>query len=329
MANPVAVRRLPFRRRPDSDDSVPPPGRPRRTRRTLTRRDAITGVLLILPCVVLFVVVVAYPLLQGVRLGFYEYPLVGGVRRFVGLDQFRFVLSDASGFFTSLRITLIWATAAVVSQIAVGTFMAVLLNQPLKGRTALRALVIFPYLVPSVAAIMVWRWMFHDVYGVVSTTLQSLGITDEPMQWLSSPGKALASLVIVGTWRMFPFVFIAVLGRLQTIPRQLYEAAKIDGASAWSRFWTITVPQLRGVLIITIFLRFIWDFNDYDTIALLTQGGPASSTETLPVLVFRQMFESRDAGLAAATSDLILVGLSVFLVLYFATARKLEEGDRP
>jgi multiple sugar transport system permease protein len=325
MANPTLEPSAPPRT--TQPPSEPPGGRGWRAW-PLHRRDSALGIVLILPAVLAFSLVVGYPLVRGVTLAFYEYPLIGGVVQWVGLDQFRDTLARDGDFYHALRITVIWAVGAVVSQVALGTFMAVLLNQQIKGRNVLRALVIFPYLVPSVAAILVWKWMFHDVYGIVNSTLQSTGIADEPLQWLTSPGKALFSLIVVGTWRMFPFVFIAVLGRLQTIPPQLYEAAKIDGASAWSRFWLVTVPQLRGVLIITIFLRFIWDFNDYDTIALLTQGGPASATETLPILVFRQMFEGRDAGLAAATSDVILVGLSIFLVFYFATARKLEEADR-
>src|SRR5262249_49800816 len=153
-----------------------------------------------------------------------------------------------------------------------------------------RSLAIFPYLLPVVVAAAVWKWMFNDTYGIVNQILMQLGIIDQRIAWISDPNYALFGVIIVNAWRCFPFIVIATLGRLQNIPRQLYEAARIDGANSWSMFWDITLPQLRSVLAVSVFLRFIWDFNDFNMIALITNGGPAGRTQTIPILIYQLGF---------------------------------------
>jgi multiple sugar transport system permease protein len=307
------------------DDKAPPrgipPGSTTRRRPKLRTRNMLLGIVLILPAVITMIVVVAYPLAFGVSLGFFDVRLLTLDRTFVGLANFVEVLTGDAQFVSSLWINTKFAVATVIVQTVVGVGMALLLNRVFFGRSVARGIVLFPYLVPVIAATTVWRWMMDESNGLLNYLILASGISDEPIGWLSTPNWAMFSLILVASWRLFPFVLIAVLGRLQNIPRELYEAAWVDGASRWQTFWHITLPQLRGVLIVTVFLRFIWDFNDFDIIALMTGGGPARSTETLPFLIYSELFNGASPGVAAAIADLVLAILAAFFALYFWVVR--------
>lgn len=292
---------------------------------TLQRREAVYGIAFLLPAFIVFAVVIVYPFFYGLRLSFYTYNIFSRVATWVGLAQFRDTLSPSGGFWHSFRITLIWAGGSVSLQVLLGVGAALLFNERLAGRSFLRGVVIFPYLVPTVAAVTIWKWMFDDVYGIVNQLLQSWGLRHGPLGWLNTPRSALISLIVVGAWELFPFIFIATLARMQMISPQLYDAAKVDGAGMFGRFWSITLPQIRSVLLLSIVLRLIWDVNNYDIVALLTNGGPVNGTATLPILVYDQLFTVQDAGLAAATGDLIVIGLAVALVGYFIANRHSED----
>lgn len=292
---------------------------------TLQRREAVYGVAFLLPAFIVFAVVIVYPFFYGLRLSFYTYNIFSRISTWVGLAQFRDTLSASGGFWHAFRITAIWAGGSVSLQVVLGVGAALLLNERLAGRAVLRGIVIFPYLVPTVAAVTIWKWMFDDIYGIVNQLLESWGLHHGPLGWLNTPRSALISLIVVGSWELFPFVFIAILARIQMIPAQLYDAAKVDGAGMFGRFWTITLPQIRSVLLLTIVLRLIWDVNNYDIVALLTNGGPVNGTATLPILVYDQLFNVQDAGLAAATGDLIVIGLGIALVGYFVANRHSED----
>jgi len=288
-------------------------------------RAAVVGALLLVPVVAAFFLVIAGPLARGVILGFYRVQQITMNTRFVGLGNFERVLGGTQ-FWNALWITLQYTVGGLVLQMVLGVGVALLLNQHFHGRALARSLAIFPYLLPIVVATTVWKWLLNPNYGIFNTMLTDVGLISQPIGWFSEPDLALGSVILVSTWRVFPFVVIAILGRLQNIPRQLYDAAATDGASAWSQFWDITLPQLRSVLIITVFLRFIWDFNDFNTIALLTGGGPAEATLTLPVLIYQLGFGQHQLGLAAAVADLTLILLSVLFVLYFWMTKPL--GDQ-
>jgi multiple sugar transport system permease protein len=295
-----------------------------RGRLRLETQERLLGVVLIVPAFLLFATLIIYPLIYGTSLAFFSVQSLTMATRWAGLDNFTRILVDGSEFYRALWIGLQWTFGTMILQVSLGVSVALLMNQQFYGQSIARGLALFPYLVPIVVAVMVWKWMFNDVYGVLNYLLISSGLAKGPIVWLADSRMALVSVILVGTWRQFPFVVIAVLARLQTIPLQLYDAAKTDGASNWAMFWDITMPQLRGVLLITVFLRFIFDFNDFNIIGLLTGGGPASSTQTLPILIFQQAFTQQRLGLAAATADLSLLVLMVFFVLYSRAARAEE-----
>ena len=201
------------------------------------------GVLLIAPTVLIFVAVIAYPLVYAVYLSFFSIytPTLSGP--WVGLENYRAMLTSGE-FWSALGTTIVWTVGTLTLQIIFGVAMALLLNLNFYFRALARSLVLFPYFVSTVVAVLVWRWMFNDVYGILNRALVVSGLSDMPLDWLGSMPNAMISIILVGAWKYFPFVVIAVLARLQTIPDELYEAARIDGAGACSRFLDVTLPQL-------------------------------------------------------------------------------------
>jgi multiple sugar transport system permease protein len=190
-------------------------------------------------------------------------------------------------------------------------------------RALARSLVLFPYFVSTVVAVLVWRWLFNDLYGILNHLLVWLRLVRMPIDWLGQMPNAMISVILVGAWKYFPFVVIAVLARLQTIPEPLYEAAKIDGAGPLARFFDVTLPQLREVLIVVVLLRAIWDFKEFDLIYLLTGGGPIISTQTIPLLVYKYAFGLNEMGRASAYAVTMMAIMLAFMLLYL---RRLAIG---
>ena len=281
----------------------------------LERRYARLGVLLIAPTVLVFSLVIAYPLIAAIYLSVFSIytPTLQG--DFVGAANYVELLTGRA-FWRSLLTTLIWTAGTLFLQIVAGVGMALLLHQNIWFRSLARSLVLFPYFVSTVVAVLVWRWLFNDLYGALNHGLMQLGLIDMPVDWLGSMPNAMIGVILVGAWKYFPFVVIAVLARLQTIPEQLYEAARIDGAGPVARFWDVTLPQLRAVLTVIILLRAIWDFKEFDLLYLLTGGGPVTSTQTLSLLVYQEAFALNRMGQAAAYSVGMMLVMLVFMIVY-------------
>lgn len=288
-------------------------------------RNKLFGLALLTPAALFFLVLIVYPLGYTAFLSLHRVHTLSLQKQFVGLQNYLQILGG-SEFWQSFVTTLIWTGGALLAQVILGVSVALLLHQKLAFRSLARGLVLFPYIVPTVVAVLVWQWLLNDLYGYVDYLLVDWGIIDRPIAWLSTMPAAMFSLIIVGTWKLFPFVVISVLARLQTIPEQLYEAARVDGASPWARFWDITLPQIRNVLAVVIVLRAIWDFKDFDLPFLLTGGGPQVSTQTLPLLVFKQAFPLLSMGTAAAVAILMMIAMLLLLSVYFMI--QAREGNR-
>lgn len=288
---------------------------------TLDRRYALLGVLLIAPTVLVFCAVIVYPLVSALYLSLfsiYTPTLQGG---FVGLDNYVALLAGGT-FWPALANTLIWTAGTLSLQIVFGIALALLLNENILFRSLARSLILFPYFVSTVVAVLVWRWLFNDLYGLANHLLMLGGIIDMPVDWLGRMPNAMLSVIVIGAWKYFPFVVIAVLARLQTIPEQLYEAATIDGAGPVGRFFDVTLPQLREVLAVVILLRAIWDFKEFDLIYLLTGGGPLNHTRTLPLAVYQEAFGLNRMGMASATAVLMMLVMLVFMLTYLRRAAR-------
>ncbi len=293
--------------------------------RRLERRYNFLGVALIAPTVLIFCAVIVYPLASAIYLSLFKIATATLTGPFVGVDNYAILLGSGQ-FWRALWANLVWTAGTLFLQIVFGIGAALLLHQNFLMRSLARSLVLFPYFVSTVVAVLVWRWLFNDLYGILNHALRIAGVIGMPIDWLGSMPNAMVSLILVGAWKYFPFVVIAVLARLQTIPDALYEAASIDGAGWWSRFWDVTLPQLRSVLVIVVLLRAIWDFKEFDLIFLLTGGGPLDNTQTLPLLVYQEAFAMQDMGRASAVAVVMMALMLVFMSFYFRSYGKQELG---
>jgi len=270
----------------------------------------------IAPIVLLLLVFVAYPVFHNFWVSFHEMGLFGQEAKFVGLRNF-IELSSDSRFLHALTIDVIWTIATVGLQLIVGTVAALVLHRHFFGRGLARSLVLIPYLTPPVIVAVMWRWMLHGSLGIVKHVLRSLNIISVPIAFLGTPTLALVSLILIGVWQWSPFVTISVLARLQTIPPELPEAARIDGANPWQALLHVTLPQLRSVFFVIILLRGVWMFNKFDLPWALTGGGPARSTEILPVLAYLKTFSQGQVGMGTAINVICFVLLGLLALVYF------------
>lgn len=277
--------------------------------------DPTLGFLLVLPSLLLFIGLIVYPLFQAFLLSFADVSTLTLQGEYTGLQNYETVLAR-SEFWISFGNTVIWTVGSLFGQITLGILVALLLNTHFPGRSLARGVVLMPYMLSSVVTVMIWQWMLNDLYGVIDATLMSWGLTNTPVPWLTRMPNAMVTTILIGTWKLFPFVVITILARLQTIPEQLYEAARIDGAGPWARFTDITLPQIKSVLLFILLLRGIWDFKEFDLIFLMTGGGPQIGTQTLPLLIYKEAFGQLHLGRGAAIAILMLVIMTVMFFVY-------------
>ena len=287
---------------------------------TLAARDNLLGLAFIAPTILVFCAVIVYPLVSAIYLSLFSIytPTMEG--EWVGLANFQELLAKGE-FWRSLANTLLWTVGTLTLQLLFGLLVALMLHQNMLFRSLARSLVLFPYFLSTVVAVLVWRWLFNDLYGIVNHMLMWSGILDMPVDWLGRMPNAMLSLIFVGAWKYFPFVVIAVLARLQTIPEELYEAATIDGAGPIARFFDVTLPQLKSVLVVIVLLRAIWDFKEFDLIYLLTGGGPIIDTQTLSLMVYKEAFAMNRMGVASATAVLMMLVMLTFMIIYLRKVR--------
>jgi multiple sugar transport system permease protein len=292
---------------------------------SLEKRYAMLGALLIAPTVLVFCAVILYPLVSAIYLSLFSIytPTLAG--DWVGVDNYSALLASGN-FWNAVLNTLIWTVGTLTLQLVCGVAVALLLNQSIVFRSLARSLILFPYFLSTVVAVLVWRWLFNDLYGILNHTLLVAGLIDAPVNWLGEMPNAMISIILVGAWKYFPFVVIAVLARLQSIPEQLYEAATIDGAGPFQRFTDITLPQLRDVLVVIVLLRAIWDFKEFDLIYLMTGGGPVKATQTLSLLVYEEAFRLNRMGMASSYAVAMMLVLLAFTLLYLRQTNRSEEA---
>jgi multiple sugar transport system permease protein len=321
---------------------------------SLRAREARLAWVLILPTFIIVFGLVVFPAIFSVWISFHDVGLdnLGNVFEadYVGLDNYRRVFNDFAFepgpqpeewvdsnllgkiglFFTKWNwgaaiTSVVFSFAATIATVVVGLGAALLLNQPFRARGLTRAIFLIPYVAPIVSVAFVWRWLLDPrPSGVVNDILMGLGIIDLPVAYLAERGLALLLVVFFSAWRYFPFAMLMILARLQAVDSTMYEAADVDGASTWQKFWFITLPELRYVMGAIFLLRLMWTFNKFDDIFLLTGGG--FGTKVLPVLTYEFSFRLRDFGKGAATAMILLVILVLFLLFYvLVVMRNVEE----
>jgi multiple sugar transport system permease protein len=266
------------------------------------------------PGALLTVTCVLVPVLYAVQLSFYRLDSFIAAPVWVGLGNYARVLQEAR-FWNGLTNGLVYSLATIVLQLVLGIAIALLLDQSFRGRAWVQGVSLLPYVLPTVVVALTWRWMLDGSLGIITIWARRLGMS--VAGWFDSPALAMTVIVVVSVWIWTPFVSTAFLAALKTVPPELYEAARVDGAGAWQRFVYVVVPAVRPVLIVIVLLRGIWMFNKFDIVWLLTHGGPLEATEHLPILSYVLTFNLFDIGGGAAVATISFVLLATIVSTYF------------
>jgi multiple sugar transport system permease protein len=266
--------------------------------------------LLIAPAFLYLIIIMLFPLSWAIYISFTD-KTIGTDGTWIGFANYTELLQDDL-FRKSVWNTLLYTFYAVTLKMLLGLIMALILNQAIRARNLFRALLLLPWTLPTFVSILIWRWIFSDTGGVMNHIFQSVGFIKQPLLWLGDAGLAFTSIVTVNVWRGMPFIGITLLAGLQSIPRELYESAAIDGANAIKRFWHITLPMLSNLILLTTVIITIWTLNNFDVVYLLTNGGPANATYVISLYSYQVAFTTLDLAKAIAVSVLFL---PVFIVL--------------
>ncbi len=284
--------------------------RPKLTKAPHRRGDVLVAGLMVLPALVIFGIFTGLPFAWAAWLSLVEWNGFTATQQFVGLGNYTGLLGDPE-FWNSFRITVGYTIGVTGVSIAAGLLIALGVNQRIAGRTIYRAIFFTPVITATVAAAVVWSLLFDPVSGMVNVELRGIGI--QGPRWLSDPDWALAAIVIVGVWKRLGFTMVIYLAGLQTIPKTLLEAASIDGAGPWQRFWRVTWPLLSPTTVLLVVMSVIDAFQVFDLVFVMTQGGPLGSTDVLPMFNYREAFHLFHLGYAAA------IGWVIFVVVFLAT----------
>lgn len=293
------------------------------TRRKLTaaeRGDRRFAVLAASPAVLTIATLFLYPLFYAVLLSLYQMnDKMPGATAFIGLGNYAQLAMDAN-FREALGRTLVFCVFTVFGGVALAVGIAALLQNPFRGRNLARVLLLVPWAVPPVVNGIMWKLVFDGSYGVANAALESIGVIDAPIQWLADPQLTMGVLVFSEVWKLTPFLALMTIASMQAIPSNIYRAASIDGAGTWSRFWRITLPNLRGTLMFLLIVQSMWSIKVFDTIYVLTggSGGPAEATTTINFLAYLTTFSYLDRGYGAAMSITIMaivIAVTIFWVL--------------
>jgi multiple sugar transport system permease protein len=277
-----------------------------------------------LPTAIITITLVLIPILFTLYLSMFRRNLLLTDAEFIGLGNFVEAVNDPV-FWVAFRNGIIYALGTTIVSLVAGMVAALILNEPFFGRSLLRSAVLFPYIVPAIVVVFVWKFMFNS-RGVVNQALSSLGLVNEFIPWLGDQRFAMLTVILISSWTWFPFAAITLLASLQNIPKAYYEAAALDGAGALRRFFSLTLPLLAPAIIVVILLRSIWAFRNFEMIFLLTGGGPVTTTYILPILTYVEAFGKFRLGYASAVATSLMILLTVLALVYFraySTAKRL------
>lgn len=284
----------------------------------------LTSAAFILPAILVVGLLLLYPVATSIFYSFTSKHLIKSKWDFVGLKNYIKVLTDKDflhAFLTSVK----WTICSLTGQILVGFTAALALEKIKRGRGIYRTILIIPWAFPSIVIALSWKWILNGMYGFVPNMLVKLGICDTIPQFFSSAELVFGTLVFINVWFGAPLIMVNVLSALQTVPRDQYEAAQLDGASGWQSFIHITLPHIRVVVGLLVVLRTIWVFNNFDTIYLITGGGPANLTMTVPIYAYNVGWGLKQLGVSSAVTVLLLIFLLLVCMVYFKILDKWEK----
>ncbi|MFR9721858.1 carbohydrate ABC transporter permease [Streptomyces sp. MS19] len=308
---------------PTPAEAPPAPARRTRSRRGGAAGRRLWSWLFVAPAVVYLLAFFGYPLVRNVLMSFQSFTprtYFTGEAPFNGLDNWRHVLEDEL-FGDALWQTILFTVGSLAGQFVLGLALAVFFSRRFRLSGVIRAVLLLPWLVPMVVSAVVWRRIMDEDHGILNSFLQTVGLSQDGVPWLSSPSVALLSAILVNIWIGIPFNMVILYGGLQEIPRELYEAASLDGAGPWRTFRSITLPTLRPVVTVVLVLGFMSTIKILDLVLALTGGGPADSTQTLGTLTYQLSFLRLDFGAGAVVGNVLILISAVFAVLYLRANR--------
>jgi ABC-type sugar transport system permease subunit len=285
--------------------------------------ESLFAILLILPSLIVILGIITYPLLNTFYLSLHKInltqPLLG--RPFVGLANYIDILTSQE-FWLALGRTAYFAVASILIELTLGIAIAILFNQKFRGRWFLRGLIMIPWALPTIVNGATWRWIYNADYGALNAFLVQIGFMETYKSWLGDPFLALNMVVLADAWKMTPLVVILVLAALQSIPKSLYEAAYVDGATAWRAFWKITLPLLKPTILVLLVMRTMDTLKVFDIIFAITRGGPANGTQVITYLAYNESFSYLHLGKGSAvayTIAFLVAGLTLLYVKFLKT----------
>lgn len=287
----------------------------------------LTRWLFVLPAILVVVALFVYPIFSSIFFSFTNKNLIRPNYKFVGLDNYVAVLTD-KGFWNAFFNSLKWTALSLLGQLFIGFTAALALNRVTHLKGMYKTLLIIPWAFPSIVIAFSWKWILNGVYGFLPNLLVQMGICDTTPQFLTHKTLAFMVLVFINIWFGAPMIMVNVLSALQTVPRDQYEAAEIDGARTWQSFLYITVPHIKVVMGLLVVLRTVWIFNNFDLIYLITGGGPAGATQTVPVYAYDMGWGTKLLGKSSAVTVLLFIFLMVVCIGYFAVLSHWEKEDR-
>lgn len=282
---------------------------------------------MVFPAVLLPMIFTYYPMIKGSMMAFQSYNLMNVKNiKWVGLGNFKKLFSHSAGnsFYTTILNTVKWVGVSLFFQFTIGFSVALMLKKRFKASGIYQAMIFFPWAVSGFIIGIMWRWMFNGTSGVINDMLMRLHLLSQPMGWLAEKGTALYSCITANIWYGIPYFTIMITAALRGVSEELYEAADVDGANAFQKFTSITVPCIRSVLLLTVLLRVIWIFNFPDLIYSMTQGGPAGSSNIVTSYMM-QLVQSLDYGMASAVGVLCILFLVAFVVVYMSITKYAQE----
>lgn len=280
------------------------------------------------PAILLLICVVAYPIVYSFWLSLYAYNLRQPLRtRFVGFDNYAEILSQ-DRFWAAAGNTAIFCAGSISLTVILGTLLALLLNEAFPGRAVLRAVMLLPWAIPPVVNGLIWQWLLDGQHGLVNAILLGVGLLDEAQPWLSRTSTAMAALVVAQVWNHVPFVAVVMLAALQTVPEELHDSARVDGANIFQRFRYVTLPWLSHALLLVLVTQTMVALRTFDIIYVLTGGGPGNATTVLAWLTYVTTFNLTDFGRGNAYAYIIAVITMTLSVFYIRMLWKRGESGR-
>jgi len=289
--------------------------------------DLLGALPFLAPAFLFFGIFVLYPLATTIQLSFFEWDGLSAERTFVGMDSYVSVLTEDPVFWTAVHNSLIWVGLSLVVPTSLGLVLALALNRELAGRNVFRTVFYLPAVLAGIAVATMWRWMYNPNFGVVNATLEALGLGGLVAQWLGDPDIALYAIFAASTWVVSGLNMVLFLAGLQNVPKELTEAALVDGAGVWQRFLNVTVPALRPTFVIVIALTVINSLKVFDLIVGMTNGGPAQSTQVLALWSFTQSFGNHNFGEGNAIATILLLITMLIVVPYVIWTQRGEQSS--